>query len=394
MFYLNQVKFLHCADIHLDMPFHSIGSDNDRSCIRRQDLKECFEKIIRIAIDHQVDILLIAGDLYEHSYVKRSTIGFINDLFGELGNARVFIVPGNHDPFIINSYYHNFQWNRNVHILTESNPYVVMEDLRACIYGVGFKSFFQEEPLIKDINSINKKWINIMLSHGTVDMNFGKNPYNPMTSEFLGMLGMDYIALGHFHTRMENVGGYKVIYNPGSPEPLGFDETGEHGVYLGSIMKDTTGESSLKLSFIKTGKKFYQNLEVCLDGCDTDEKVTKRIMDTIQCGDAHNGLYCITLKGYLEKDYHLDVSQIHTNLKDRYFFVKIKDETYLDYNFDEIMREPGLRGVFSRKMLERISGTEDKDKRRLLMNALYYGIEALDRGKIDIYNNMELFLRG
>jgi len=37
---------------------------------------------------------------------------------------------------------------------------------------------------------------------------------------------MDYIALGHFHNTLRGVGKSENIYNPGSPEPLGFDEEG------------------------------------------------------------------------------------------------------------------------------------------------------------------------
>jgi len=40
---------------------------------------------------------------------------------------------------------------------------------------------------------------------------------------------------GIFIITLRGVGKSENIYNPGSPEPLGFDEEGEHGVFIGRI---------------------------------------------------------------------------------------------------------------------------------------------------------------
>ena len=40
-------------------------------------------------------------------------------MFKEIPNTRIYIVPGNHDPKIKDSYYNNFNWNSNVHIFDE-----------------------------------------------------------------------------------------------------------------------------------------------------------------------------------------------------------------------------------------------------------------------------------
>jgi hypothetical protein len=43
-----------------------------------------------------------------------------------------------------------------------------------------------------------------------------------------------------------------------------------------------------------------------------------------------------------------------------------------------------LRGVFTRKMLERASQAEDEESASMVMKALYYGLEAIDEGKVCI----------
>jgi DNA repair exonuclease SbcCD nuclease subunit len=99
------MKFLHLADCHLDAPFVELGQLLNKSNARRYELKETFDKAIELAKQEKVDAIFIAGDFFEQKYVTKSTINFLNSKFMEIPNIQVFISPGNHDPFINNSYY-------------------------------------------------------------------------------------------------------------------------------------------------------------------------------------------------------------------------------------------------------------------------------------------------
>lgn len=382
---MRRIKFLHCADIHMDMPFTSLGTGNGKSSVRREDLKKTFDRIIDTAREECVDLLLIAGDLYEHEYVRKSTINFINDRFSRIPDIKVILVPGNHDPYVANSYYRNYRWSLNVHILTADVPYIIFDDIGVCVYGAGFSNFYGERPLVNcSKRAAETHLINILLAHGTLSLAFSGRQYNPLAVDDLDSLGMDYIALGHFHNRIEGLGKNRNIYNPGSPEPLGFDETGEHGVFAGSIVKwDNTAEIS-GLRFIKLNSRSYENLEVDVSGCNIDEQVIERIKDAICGSDMSNGLFSVKLKGYVESGFKVNTSLIQSCLKDSVFFLKITDETMAEYNFDEIVKEPGLRGLFVRKALALMDGTWDEREKSLLMKALYYGLEALERGEVEI----------
>jgi len=81
-----RVSFIHCADIHLDAPFSVLGKEN-LSAERRKDLKRTFEKIIELVLEKNADFLLVAGDLYEHRYVTRSTITWVNEQFKNWGGS-------------------------------------------------------------------------------------------------------------------------------------------------------------------------------------------------------------------------------------------------------------------------------------------------------------------
>ncbi len=377
------VKFLHCADMHLDVPFSSIDSGTGKSTVRRLDLKETFSRIIAAAISEKIQIMLISGDLYEHAYAKKATISFINDEFEKIPEVRIFIIPGNHDPYIKNSYYRDFKWAGNVNILNEDNPYVIIEDLQTCVYGIGFKSFTQEKTLVYDMKLMDAAFINILMVHGTVDMDFKQDVYNPMTSENLRKLGMDYIALGHFHNRLARVGGCPGIYNPGSPEPLGFDETGEHGVFIGTIEKE--GSSTVDVKFMKMNKRYYEKLEVDISSCNNDEQAALRIEAALKGFETSSGLFYVTLKGFIERGFNINTGHIVSGFSDKVFYMKIRDESSMDFDYEGIMNEPGLKGLYVRKIFAMISKTEDEYEKRQLERALRYGIEALEKGKIEIY---------
>ena len=96
------MKFVHIADTHFDRPFVNLSDKESLGDIRRLEQRKAFKKAIEYIKENNVEFLFISGDLYENEYVKRTTIEYINDLFKEIPNTKIFIAPGNHDPYIKN----------------------------------------------------------------------------------------------------------------------------------------------------------------------------------------------------------------------------------------------------------------------------------------------------
>ncbi|AEV66800.1 metallophosphoesterase family protein [Acetivibrio clariflavus] len=375
---MKQIKFLHFSDLHLDYPFTSLGSDLGKTDRRRKDLLEVFDSIIELTKRENADLLLISGDLYEHFYVKKSTIKHVNDKFREIDDKKVFIVPGNHDPYLKNSYYRNFKWNSNVYILSEERYKVEIEELNTCVYGLGFESFYKNGCIRDEIKSVNDEKINIFLVHGTVDMNFTKTGYNLFTSEELAQLNMDYIALGHFHNRIDDVGQKGVIYNPGSPEPLGFDEEGEHGVFVGKVSKEL-----LEVKYINTNRRYYKSVDINVENINSNEQVAEKIRFSLEGLPIEDILLTITLKGFAKDEYRISKEKLKNLLEDSFFYVNVEDRTIPDYDYEEMKNEPGLKGLYVRKLMGMIDEAKNEKEKYLLMKSLYYGLQALDKGKIE-----------
>lgn len=220
--------------------------------------------------------------------------------------------------------------------------------------------------------------INICLFHGTLDMQFTQSPYNPVSSDYLAGLGFDYYAVGHFHSRSEL--NEKGMINPGSPEPLGFDEKGEHGVYLVELTKD----AGLKreCTFIKTQQRAYYETDLNIDGIDDYSMLTGKIADLLRSYDGRN-IFKINLRGRINPDFHIDVKTLEQDFVNSCFSIQFSDFTRPVYDLEALASDKTLTGVFVRKMQERINDADENEK-QMLEKALYLGLEALLEGTVDI----------
>ena len=224
------MKFVHMADVHFDAPFRTLNQ-KDLGEKRRIEQRDIFKKVIEYISENKIPYLFICGDLYENEYIKQSTIEYINNLFKTIPETKIFIVPGNHDPYIKNSYYNQYSWNNNVHIFKSILEKIEEENVN--IYGYGFNDFYMQSSDILNTIKIDKNdKINILLTHASVDGIGQEREYNPVTMKELKKLELDYIALGHIHKPYYEIQEKPYIVYPGSLVSLGFDELGKHGVVI------------------------------------------------------------------------------------------------------------------------------------------------------------------
>src|SRR5699024_8459443 len=215
--------------MHFDAPFAVLNSRNKLGEKRRLEQREVFRKIIQYIKENNIEYLFIAGDIYENEYIRKTTADYINNLFKEIPNTKIYISPGNHDPYINNSIYKNFNWNDNVHIFKGKLEVIKENDCN--IYGFGFNDFYCKNSIIDEIKIENKEQINILVMHGSLNGGTLENmEYNQINKNKLKELGFDYVAIGHIHKLDYNTEKDQRIVYPGSTISLGFDELGQHGM--------------------------------------------------------------------------------------------------------------------------------------------------------------------
>ena len=356
------MKFVHIADMHLDSAFSNLSDKDIMGDLRRLEQRKVFKKIIEYIKEKDVRYLFISGDLYEHKYIKQSSIEYINNLFKEIPETKIFIAAGNHDPKVKNSYYNKFNWNSNVKIFDSFIEKVEESDCN--IYGYSFDDFYCNNCGIEDFLVEQNGKPNILVIHGNLDgVKKDDKPYNPISKKILLEKGFDYVALGHIHK--PDYENKKIVY-PGSTISLGFDELGKHGMIVGELNQD------LKLEFIPLDDEEFTISEINVDNLGSKEELIEKI-NTLNINP--NEYVEIILKG--GRNFEIDKYDILKYIQnDR--IIKIKDETRLSRDLEKIANESTLRGLFVKEMLEKLENENDLEKKDILEKAVEIGLDALE----------------
>lgn len=326
------MNFVSVADVHFDIPFRKISDRAGLGRERRLDQRKAFKKVIDYIKENNVEYLFIAGDLYEQDYVQEATIAYINDLFKTIENTKIYIVPGNHDPRIKNSYYETYKFNDNVKIFTDRLEIVENDDCD--IYGYGFNNFEMSQNKFDDLQIKNKNKINVFLSHGDI---YNKSVYNPMNLNLLEEK-FDVINLGHIHKRDK--------YYSGSLISLGFDELGEHGFIYGEADEN----KKITKHFIKADDKEFIRENFDITNILSNEELIEKLNEI----ETRNDLYEIILIGERSFKIEIDLNLVQKSI------IKIKDETKLKE--EENINENSLYGIFVKNLKRKLENEEIDEK--------------------------------
>ena len=109
------VRILHAGDFHLDSAFGALTPEQARQ--RRAESRESIQRLVDWANDHEVQLMLLAGDLFDGDAVGGDTARLLAQALGGFQGQTV-IAPGNHDPYTARSAYARTLWPDNVHIFT------------------------------------------------------------------------------------------------------------------------------------------------------------------------------------------------------------------------------------------------------------------------------------
>ena len=361
------MKFVHIADMHFDSPFVNLSDKESLGDLRRLDQRKAFKKVIEYIKENKIKYLFISGDLYEQKYIKKSTIEYINNLFKEIPETKIFISPGNHDPYIKNSYYYKFNWSENVKIFSSKIEKIELED--ADIYGFGFDDFYCKDFNIKELNIENKNKLNILIIHGTLNGGtIQEHEYNPISKNELEEKGFDYVALGHIHKLDYNTQENQRIVYPGSTVSLGFDELGKHGMIVGDVEKE-----KIKLEFIPLDEKEFKLKEIDVTEIISKEELIEKINEL---NFNENELIEIILIG--KRNFEINTYELNKLIFNEKI-IKIKNKTKINYNLEKIANENTLRGLFAKNIKNKLNDeTLTEEEKEIVEKAIEIAFDALE----------------
>jgi DNA repair exonuclease SbcCD nuclease subunit len=206
------VRLIHTSDVHV------AGDERSLDALRA---------VVDTALDCDVDLVLIAGDLFDSSRVPDAAVGQTTRQLGRLGRP-VVVIPGNHDCIDDRSIYHRVDLSSaGAHVRFAGDPggeHLVFEDLALTIWARGIASHDpQNRPLATWAPADPAYW-SVVITHGHyVPRGEVSNRSSQISQDEIGQLQCHYLALGHWHRFLDVSEGDTTAFYSGSPSEPGHD---------------------------------------------------------------------------------------------------------------------------------------------------------------------------
>lgn len=227
---------------------HGFSRECERK--RQEDEKNSLRRIVEIALDEKVKLVLMPGDMWN---MEQATYSVVKDFFTLLDALKpipVVILPGNHDYFGAQSPYRpeitdamGLKWPDHVMIVRTTSFSPLQHPALPEIHFSG-----KPQPTLvcprnmcwKKIDIPGDDKLSILLHHGTRDDGWlsglsGKVKItSPFSRQELLEQDFDYIALGHYHSfsEIENDQGVIKAAYAGAPLARDFKSDDQKGVLL------------------------------------------------------------------------------------------------------------------------------------------------------------------
>lgn len=365
------LKIFHTADVHLDAPFSL--SDPVEAEKRRTGLRSTFCSMIHKARQMEADVFLIAGDLFESSFVTKDTAATVLREIESFSKCDFFIIPGNHDPYSENSPYALLSWPENAHIFTDEKPsYFDLPEKNARIYGHAYMSKDIPDGLFSGFRVHDRNKINILLAHGFVNM--PQSSCNILMKSDIENSGLDYIALGHVHAHsgFEKIGSTVYAYS-GCAAGRGFDECGYKYAITGTVSKENEN-ADVRLSLYRCCDRRFEIVKSDISGSQSTEQAISIIKsDTAKFGEDTS--LRIIADGIVSPDVEITKEEIRKAVRAP-SYIEFQDDTLPLFDTEKLKNDRTIAGAFYRR-LEKDLMSDDPAQRRKASFALRYGLAAL-----------------
>lgn len=352
------VKFLHTSDWQMGMKAKHVSDQADK--LREARLRAA-EKVLLAAREEQVHFIIIAGDLFEDNAVKPELVQRVIDLLSK-APCPVYIIPGNHDALIPNSVYRQGLWESagsNVHVLVSPEPVQIGEVI---LYPCPlFGKFSRSDPTswipVEEPNSIR-----IGIAHGSLLIrdDISKDDF-PIALDAAEKHGLDYLALGHWHSFFKHRGPdgiTRTVYS-------GTHETTKFGEFLSgqALAVEINGpEAEPRVHEIPTGTLFWNQWKRTVARA---EDIRNLIAELRQIESPETVLLEVILEGTLDvQGLTLIEDELQPLLESRYLHNRLNKENLLPSPTESELQQIAQTGLL-RDAISRLSHISNSETDRL-----------------------------
>ncbi len=367
------VRLLHTADVHLGATFKVLG---ERGRDQHRQLRETFARTVDLAIAERVDAVLIAGDLFDSVRAARVQVAFASEQLTRLGAAEIPVcaIAGNHDPLGEGGVSLWRELAGGCPGLTVFGPHLEARrfpERDLTVVGRSTSGGLSAESPLAGLPVSRRTRHLVALAHGSAQRPDLPAQFGLITPEAIATSGVDYLALGDWHSPRDVSSGGVTAWYSGSPEMIDVDQTDAGDVCLVTLPEPGVTEVTRR----RVGRRRAVRLALDLAAEGGGEGVARAIR---RHADPDTALL-VTLGGLVGLGDRVNLDRLRDDLAPEFFRLEIRDESHLRPDVIDPTQYPEhtVIGRFVEQMYEQIAAREG-DARAIAEEALSYGVALLE----------------
>ncbi|HVP18044.1 MAG TPA: metallophosphoesterase [Spirochaetia bacterium] len=349
------------ADLHLGMKFAGYPESAQAALVEARFA--CLERMVEQAGSLGCDLFIVAGDLFDRISAARRDIQRAATALRSFSGKLVAVLPGNHDylgpgdqlwPAFRSS------CGDSVLLLDEPRAYpLVRYDVDACLYAGPCTSKHSRSNAIQWVKGAPKDPAvthHLGVAHGSLE---GFSPdftesYYPLTTVELLSSGMSAWLIGHTHVPFPAAPGPRDrIFNPGTPEPDGFD-----CLHTGSAWHlQFSAKDAVTATRVPTGSLRFIEETIAVHGAADLELLLRRYSGH----DARSILLRANLAGRVPHDLVSEIGRIRQSLTEGLLYSELRTTRLSEEITREAIDREYPQGSFPHQLLSRLAASGDSE---------------------------------
>ena len=390
------VQILHCSDTHLDKNFNI--ANLARAQERKEDLNKNFSAAVDYALKNRPDLFLMTGDIFDRVSPSNAARILVTQKIRQLKEAgiSVFIIGGNHDVPKLGSQHLAIDLLSSAGLATvfsKSDEFgrriLQIDGKSVCVIGKSYYSQVEGQNPLRGLKIPIEGDYNLLLIHGSLQgLNVvssvpemaSQNPFRPEDIK----VGVNYLALGHFHNHYERDHEGCKIVNPGSMEKLSWAEMNDEKGFVWAELNGSEASSEFIRLETRPMEKYILNLSKNEDYSPT---LRDHVIDYIMSQSDTIKIARLFLQGQITQQQYseLKMNEIVQATREAFFHLGF-DRTELDVEgFGRVFVERVENPVeaFVKRLDELISSAgTDEEKRRRLEQVKELGRKYLEEARL------------
>jgi exonuclease SbcD len=385
-------RLLHMADVHLGARHDDLGP---AAATQRERQYAAFHAAIELAIAEKVDLVLIAGDLFDTNSQPRRSVERAAAELGRLVERHipVVLIPGTHDCYDGSSIYRVFDLPRlagagpgtdALVVLTDSRPQVTFPSLDLTVHGrVSATKRAPASPLAGFSAAAAAgeglepaRW-QVGMIHGALRIpGVIEDDDVIFTEQEIAASGLHYLALGHWHSFREGRANGTAWAYPGAPEPVALDQNGAGQVLLVALA-EKDGRSEVTIQPKAVGRSHIRRLELDAAQMPSQADIVRRLT-----GLADPDLVLdVRLVGVRPDALDLNLDEVEQQLGQLFLRLRVRDASVPALPEGPLPPADTIAGAFVLDLETRIAeheGRGEQERANELREALRLGRLLLD----------------